>query len=206
MSKLRVGITGCIGSGKSLVAQILKEYGAVIVDMDEAGRWAVEHNEPVRLELRKTFGDVFFDEQGGLQRKKLASLVFTDHLLLRKLNLIVHPIMLNRVQELVKAAEIESPLAPYSVVDSALIFELHFEEKLDRIVTVSAPLKICIQRAQSRMGLSHAEVLKRFRSQLSDEEKKRRADYIIENIGSIESLRNKVGELHQWLLRQSPKE
>ena len=204
MKKLRIGITGCIGSGKSLVTQMLKVYGAAVVDMDKAGRWAVEQDKQVRHNLRQTFGDEYFDSNGALQRTKMASLVFSDQTALQKLNAIVHPVMLQHVRQLITTAEQQFPSAPYIIVDAALIFELHFEYNLDRIVAVSAPLQTCMQRLQQKSGLSRMEFLQRYNAQLPMEEKLRRADYVIENNGSLDSLRQKTLKLHQWLLLQSP--
>jgi dephospho-CoA kinase len=203
MPKLRVGITGCIGSGKSTVANMLQDYDAVVVDMDAAGRWAVEQNVAVQQELRRVFGDSMFDEHGGLYRKKLGSLIFADTAALAQLNGIVHPVMLARVREQISLAETGSPKAPYIVVDAALVFELNFDQELDRVVTVSAPLELCFERVRSRTGLAQSEIIQRYQAQLSQEEKIARSDYIVENDGSMEMLEMQVHELDYWLVQQT---
>jgi dephospho-CoA kinase len=203
MPKLRVGITGCIGSGKSTVANMLKAYDAVVVDMDAAGRWAVEQNVTVQHELRRVFGDSMFEEHGGLNRKKLATLIFADATALAQLNGIVDPVMLARVREQISLAETGSPKAPYIVVDAALVFELNFDQELDRVVTVSAPLELCFKRVQSRTGLARSEIVQRYLAQLSQEEKIARSDYVVENDGSMEALRIQVRELDHWLMQQT---
>jgi dephospho-CoA kinase len=200
---LRVGLTGVIGCGKSLVASILQEkYAIPVIDMDSAGRAAVER-PVVRRRLREAFGAAIFSAPEILDRRALGRIVFADPEQRRRLNAIVHPAMLTIVQQHMRQAAKKQESAPYLVVDAALIFELGFEKKLDRVVTVYAPHPLCLERAGARDHLSPGEVEQRLASQLPQEEKCRRADYILDNSGGESDLPGRVAALHSWLLGQT---
>ncbi len=201
MGLLRVGLTGGMGCGKSLVARELQaRYKVAVVDMDEAGREAVERPD-AQAELRRAFPASLFQPCGRLDRRALGRLVFSDAAQRARLNTIVHPIMLEIVREKMDAAERRKVAPPYVVVDAALIFELGFDEELDAVVTVYAPLHLCLQRAQKRSGLTLAEVQARVRAQMPVAEKIRRADYRLNNGGSRQALRQRVDALHSRLLQ-----
>lgn len=197
---LVVGLAGIPGSGKSKVAAMLAQRGAIIVDVDLAGRWAVEKNESVREQIRRTFGDAVFigDE---LDRRKLGALIFADKNMRDKLNRIVHPVMLQRVDDLVSEA-IKAGKAPYIIVDAALVFELGLDKKVDVTVTVRSPIETCIKRVMQRDGLGREEVMQRIKSQLPQEEKVKRADYILPNDGGRGQLEEEVEKLLSWLQKR----
>ena len=193
-----VGLTGCPGSGKTLVASMLGEYGARIVDVDEAGRWAVDNHADVRRRLSAAFGADIFADDGNLDRRTLGALVFADPEKLARLNEIVHPVMLARVRRLIREAE--EPDVPYIVLDAALIFELSLDRVADVTVTVDAPFEVCAGRIRQRNGLTTGEIKARFRAQLPREIKKKRAEYVIVNRGDLGQLQRKVEKLHAWLV------
>jgi dephospho-CoA kinase len=195
-----VGLTGCPGSGKSLVASMLGKHGARIVDVDEAGRWAVDNHADVHRRLSAAFGADIFAEDGNLDRRKLGALVFADPEKLARLNEIVHPVMLDRVRRLIREAQ--EPDVPYIVLDAALIFELSLDRLADLTVTVDAPFEVCAQRIRMRNALTTAEIKARFRAQLPREIKRKRADYVILNRGGLDQLQRKVEKLHAWLVER----
>ncbi len=197
--KTVVGLTGTLGSGKSVVAEKLRQKGACIVDMDLAGKWAVEHNNDVQEKLRQTFGDSVFDEQHHLKRRALGEIVFSDAEALRKLNDIIHPAMLQRAREWVAEAS-ANPNCRYVVVDAAILFELGFDQECDVVVTVTAPKELCLQRAVEFKGLTHDQALRRMEAQLPQEEKIQRANYVLDNDSTVGALGAKVDVLHRWLL------
>jgi dephospho-CoA kinase len=201
MSKLVVGLTGILGCGKSTASKILGECGAAIVDMDEAGRWVVENDASVRENIRATFGDSVFDQDGQLLRKKLGRIVFSSKTQLNKLNAIVHPAMLNRVRFLINK-EKKSASSHYIIVDAALIYELNFDRECDITVCLTAPLEICLQRAESK-GLTKEQALDRIHSQLPQEEKAARSGYVIHNDSTLKDFQKRLKELHEWLLNKS---
>jgi len=195
---LRVGLTGVYGCGKSLAARTLHEEHAIpVIDMDLAGRAAAGRSSVLRR-LRTAFGPGIFDALGRLDRRALGRIVFADPGERRKLNAIVHPAMLAIVERQMRRCAGGS--APYLIVDSALIFELGFEKKLDLVVAVHLPFDLILERAMARDGLSRTEVLERFASQLPQEEKCRRADYLLDNSGTVEELKDRVEVMHAWLL------
>lgn len=200
MTRLVVGLTGTLGSGKSTVAQLLAERGASIVDMDEAGRWAVGYNERVQHAIRKTFGDSVFDDAGRLKRRALGDIVFSDHKALTQLNKIVHPAMLERVRFLVDK-EKNAGDSLYIIVDAALIFELEFEQECDLTVCVTASLEQRLERAGQR-NFSRQQALDRIHSQIPQHEKAARSDYVLKNDTTLETLQKRVKELHLWLLQK----
>ena len=199
---LRTGLTGVIGCGKSLAAHILcEDYGVPVIDMDAAGRTAVEQKEVLR-QLRYAFGPAVFNDNGVLDRRALGGIVFADEAQRRKLNAIVHPAMLAIVEQRMRHAARISTNTPYLIVDAALIFELGFEKKLDCVVTVFAPLELCLYRTMTRDHLTRRQAQQRFAAQLPQEVKCKRADYVLDNSGTPEDLAARVAELHRWLLKR----
>jgi dephospho-CoA kinase len=197
-----VGLTGVIGCGKSLVARVLHEaYGIPVIDMDLAGRSAVEKAGILRR-LRKSFGDDIIGPDGLLDRRALGRIVFADGQARQRLNSIVHPAMLDIVRRQMRETMRDS--APYLLVDAALVFELDFERELDRVVTVYAPLELCLQRTMARDRLSRREVEQRLSAQLPQEAKCARADYVLDNSGDLAELSSKCLLLHRWLQEQIP--
>lgn len=202
MKKQVIGLTGILGSGKSLVADFLASEGAVIIDMDQAGRYVVDHSKHVRRALRSTFGESIFDEQNRLKRNNLADLVFSDPESLTKLNRIVHPAMLERARKLIADAQ-QASNGCCLVVDAALLFELGFDAECDKVVTVAAPLELCLERAVQFKKISREQALKRIQAQLSQGEKEKRADHVLVNDGSTALLRKRVAALLPLLLAEN---
>jgi len=203
MRKLVVGLTGGVGCGKSTVAGMLQQLGAKIIDVDQAGRWAVEENAGVREQIRAAFGDEVFLLSDQIDRRKLGGIIFSDAMEREKLNRIVHPVMLQRVRKLIGELQKSQDSFTSIIVDAALIFELGLDQEMDRTVTVSAPLDVCIERVHLRTGLAKTEILQRMAAQLPLEEKIRRADYVLRNDGDLRSLQEKVNDLHNWLMTQA---
>ena len=199
---LQIGITGSMGSGKTTVAEMLQEFGIPVIDVDLAGRWAIERNATVRRKLRQVFGAEFFDGD-QLDRRKMGDKVFSDPEALRALNTIVHPVMLQRVRDLMAREKDASRHSPYLVVDAALLFELQLDQEMDLIVTVTAPLQQRIARACSKNGLTAQQVRQRNRVQLSQSEKARRSDIILPNDSTLKVLQGRVKRLHLKLLARS---
>lgn len=196
-----MGLTGGFAAGKSTVSRLLQDqFGVAVIDVDQAGRRAVEESPAVRAALRDAFGDAYFSDGTALNRKKLGERVFHDEQARLLLNRIVHPAMLEIVLAQMKQAAELTPQAPYVVVDAALLFELDLHKKMDVVVTVWAPLSMCQRRACRRDGLTKAEVAARYQAQWSTAQKIAGADYTLDNSGTRADLQAMVRHLHHQLL------
>jgi dephospho-CoA kinase len=202
MKRLLVGITGGMGCGQSLAAELLHARSqAPLVSMDEAGRQAADDVE-VKNNLRQAFGDAFFSADGRLDRKALGSLIFADEIKRQLLNRIIHPVMLRIVRrELAKADRLEGSFC-YVLLDGALIYELDMAAELDLVVVVTAPESSRIARLVARDRFSKEEIRTRMASQWPLPEKVHRADYHIDNSGSKEELSHQIDILHEWLVKK----
>ena len=201
MSAPVVGLTGILGSGKSAAASFFAGLGAHIVDMDEAGRWAVDNLADVQQDIKNEFGAHLFDEHNNLQRRELGKIVFADDRALASLNAIVHPAMLQRVRDLVSDAQ-QTGSAPYIIVDAALIFELNFDRECNSTIAVTAPLELCLQRAVDTKGLNLEQAQARIELQIPQHEKEARADIVIVNDSSLDELAEKVKGAHLLIMQQ----
>ncbi|RMG39388.1 MAG: dephospho-CoA kinase [Candidatus Dadabacteria bacterium] len=186
-----VGLTGCIGSGKSTAAEILREHGAKIIDADLLAREVVAPGSQGLSEVINHFGKQYLTAAGELDRKKLAALVFNDQQKRAELEKILHPkireLFLKKLEETLRS----NPGVIVYVVP--LLFESKLSrEELNYTAVVYAPAEVCINRIMVRDGLSYKEAEKRLAAQMDIEEKRRLADYVIDNSGGIEELRNEI--------------
>jgi dephospho-CoA kinase len=180
-----IGLTGNIGSGKSTVAAFLREMGYPVLDADLLAERA---RELKKAELKALFPEAFLGE--ALDRRRLAQLVFSDPQRLRALEELIHPEVRRLLEE--ELSRLEAPLV---FVEIPLLFEKGWEGRLQGTILVAAPLEERLKRAMARSGLSREEVLARERAQMPEEEKRRRATWVLENRGSLEDLRAQVQAL-----------
>lgn len=198
---LVVGLTGGIGSGKSSVCRIFARLGARIIDADLAARQAVAKGTPVLREIVDVFGKSFLLNDGSLDRKKMAGLIFTQPAKKLQLNKIVHP----RVRQIITDQlqhTLDSGSYSIIVIDIPLLYETGAEEYpfLNSIVVVTADLPARIRRLRRRDGLSEKEIMNRVNAQLPLEKKAARADYVIDNSGTLDELEQKVRSLYRTLV------
>jgi dephospho-CoA kinase len=195
---LLVGLTGGMGSGKTLAASYFKDFGAFILDADLICRKLVEPGQPAWVEISDTFGKDVFTESGNLDRKKLADIVFGDPVKKRALEDILHP----KVFEC-EGLEYEAIRKEHSnalvVVDAALLIESGNYIKMDKIIVVTTDENIRINRILARSDMSEDEVIARIKSQMSSEEKVRYADFVLENSSDKDNLRSKVKDIYARL-------
>ena len=188
---LQVGITGGIGSGKSLVCKIFNTLGAPVYYADDRAKWLANHNQPIRQQVIQAFGAEAYDEH-GLNRAYLANTVFNDQQQLARLNAIIHPAVGSDYRTWVGEQH-----APYVLKEAALMFESGSYKALDRVVTVSAPEDIRIERVLQRDTFRSRDQIKAIiDKQLSEQERCERSDHIIKNDGS-ELVILQVLELHE---------
>lgn len=190
-SFLRIGITGGIGTGKSTVCRLFEQLGRMVISADEIARNITKENRSVLAEIRSSFGEEVFQQDGYLDRKKLAGLVFSDSRRLQVLNTIVHPIVFEEIEKRLSRLTQEKT-GPYILIEAALIYETGMEGDLDYVLVVSSEGEKCIARVMQRDDLSKEEVELRIRSQMSMSQKVEMADFVIDNNATPEELVPKV--------------
>lgn len=174
---LKVGITGGIGSGKTVVSRIFSVLGIPLYNADDRAKWLLAYDPQVRKGLISLFGEEVFRD-GELQRKYISQKVFNDAEKLAQLNGLVHP----RVGEDFLDWLQEHREAPYILKEAALLYEANSYKDLDRIITVYSPVDLRIKRLLKRDTHRTEEDIRRIMAnQLSDEEKVKRADHVIYN-------------------------
>lgn len=192
----KVGITGGIGAGKSTVCDLLRERGVAVYDSDSRAKQLMSEDVMLRAELIEAFGDAVYGAS-GLDRAYLAKSVFGNDEALRKLNAIVHPAVM---RDFAEWAEVQD--GDYVVLESAILFEAGLADRVDSVVAVMAPESLRLERAMARDGASRDEILRRIRSQMSDDERMERAKYAVVNIDR-EELAEDVEQLHRRLCYDS---
>ncbi|WP_298631450.1 dephospho-CoA kinase [uncultured Thermus sp.] len=180
-----IGITGNIGSGKSTVASLLRAWGYPVLDLDELAQRARENKKE---ELKRIFPEAFKGEE--LDRRALAQMVFSDPERLKALEDLLHP----EIRRLL-AQELAQLQAPLVFLEIPLLFEKGWEARLDGTLLVVAPLEERIRRVRERSGLSREEVLAREKAQMPEEEKRRRATWILPNRGGLGELEEGLREI-----------
>ncbi len=184
---IRVGLTGGIGSGKSTVAGMFADRGAVVIDADVIAREVVRPGQPALQEITETFGPDVVSDTGELDRAGLASIVFTDEKALAQLNAITHPRIAARTQELMAAADPDAVV----VYDMPLLVENNLTEGWDWVVVVEAPLSQRIDRLRER-GVGADNMEQRMAAQASDAQRRAVADVVIVNDGDLSDLSARV--------------
>ncbi|MBL7980278.1 MAG: dephospho-CoA kinase [Flavobacteriales bacterium] len=172
---LKVGLTGGIGSGKSTVGRILRLLGVPLFAADEAGRQLLANDPEVHQALRARFGDAVF-ANGTPDRKAIANIVFNEPKALADLNAIIHPAVRKAFRSWAGEQQ-----APYVVMEAAILAETGGHSAFDRIVVVSAPEGVRVQRVMRRDGAGEQEVLARMRNQATEEQRLAIADHVIIN-------------------------
>jgi dephospho-CoA kinase len=170
-----IGLTGGIGSGKSVVAKVFATLGIPVFNADEEAKRIMQTSTEIKTKLIEQFGSSIYDAS-GLQKEKLAAIVFNDPYQLQLLNAIVHPLTIQAAKDW--AAKQTSP---YVIKEAALIFESGAADGLLKVIGVTAPLSLRTHRVMQRDGITKEQVDARMRNQISDTIKMRLCDYVIEN-------------------------
>jgi dephospho-CoA kinase len=198
---LRVGLTGGIASGKSTVARMMAERGAQVLDADQVVRDLMQPGKPVYRQVVQHFGREIVNPDGEINRKRVADAVFPTGRV-RDLNSIVHPAVIESQDRWMAEVERRDPQG-MAVVEAALILEAGAREHFDKIVVVTAPLKQRAERFAKRLKVSQeaarAEVERRSKAQMPDEEKIKFADYVIANSGDLAGLEKQVQQVFSQL-------
>jgi dephospho-CoA kinase len=195
---LNVGLTGGIGAGKSEVARRFATLGATIIDADAIAREVVAVGTPGLAAVVDAFGDAMLASDGGLDREKLASVVFTDEGARLRLNAIVHPLVGARVAELMAAAEADNP-AGIVIHDVPLIAESGVTGRYVAVVVVDAPVELQLDRLTGLRGMAEQAARDRIAAQATREQRLAIADFVIVNEGDLESLQTQVEQVWESL-------
>lgn len=181
-----IGLTGGIGSGKSLAAEYFADLGALVIDADQLARSAIERGSTGFDEVVTVFGDSIL-KNGDIDRRALGELVFKDHELKVKLENIIHPWVRNEFEEAVASLKGDEVL----VYEIPLMFETNAQDRFDVVITVEAALDNRISRLRAK-GLHISEIESRIAAQATREQRESIADFLIENDGSEDDLLRKI--------------
>ena len=197
--KTRFGLTGSIGSGKSTVSSMFKELGAAVIDADRVSHELLQEDGSCKERAAQHFGSGILNNDGSIDRKRLAKIVFSDANERNALNAILHPAVLEKMREESYDITASDP-ARIIIFDVPLLFESGFFRETDENILVICDQHSIIERVMERDGVSDEEVLSRLKAQMSQEEKQLLADHVIDNNGSMEELRDAVKNLYEYLI------
>jgi len=190
-AQTRVGLTGGVASGKSAVAALLRELGAVVIDSDQLAREVVEPGTPGLAAVVEEFGEDVLTEDGHLDRAALGSVVFGDEASRRRLEGILHPLIRAR------AAEVEAEAGPGALVvhDIPLLVETGQADRFDAVLVVDVPVETQVERMVRDRGWSAEDARSRVAAQAGREERRAVATHVIDNTGTHDDLRERVTEV-----------
>jgi dephospho-CoA kinase len=188
---IRIGLTGGIGSGKSTVATMLAERGAVIIDADRISRELVEPGGEALAALVTEFGPRILQENGSLSRGELAALAFSEPEATARLNAIMHPLIREESARRLR----EAPQAPAVVYDMPLLVETGQQDLVDLVVVADVPEEVQLDRAIRLRGLDPVDVRRRMEVQASREVRLAAADVVIDNSGDLAQTQAQVSRL-----------
>ena len=172
---LRIGLTGGIGSGKTTVAKIFETLGIPVYYADEAAKKMMNTDASLKEAIIKHFGGQAYSN-GEIDRKYIASLVFSDPAKLKQLNALIHPATIRDAEAWMKKQK-----APYIIKEAALLFESGANKSVDQVIGVYAPLPVRIKRVMKRDGVTEEDVTKRISRQMNEAEKMKQCHFVITN-------------------------
>jgi dephospho-CoA kinase len=189
---IKIGITGGIGSGKSVVSTLLTMAGIPVYVADDESKQLSDTSPVIRKKLTALFGEKMYVD-GKLDRKRLASLIFKDERLLKKVNGIIHPVVRNNFQEWAERLK-----ANRCGMESAILYESGLNKDVDVVLMVYAPVELRLTRAMIRDNATEAEIMRRMNRQMPDELKREQADFVIVN-DDVQALMPQVDNFIRFL-------
>jgi len=182
-----LGVTGSFGSGKSTVARLFGAYGGRIIDADRLCHSLIRPGSATYRKIIKCFGSGVLKNSRHINRAKLARLVFSDKVLLCKLNRIIHPEVIKAIRQ-----KINEATENLIIVDAPLLIESGLNKEVDKVIVVNTNIKKQIERIRLKTNLKKDDILKRIKAQMPLSDKIRQADFIIDNNGSIKNTKAQV--------------
>ena len=195
---LRVGLTGSIAVGKSFVTNVLAELGCHVLDADQTAREVVAPNSPGLQAVVEAFGADVVQDDETLDRKRLGALVFADEEKRQLLNSILHPYIIAAQDEQLRTWETKDPHG-IGVIDAALMIESGGYKRFDKVIVVHCDPDVQLQRVMVRNKFSREEAEKRIGAQMSQADKKKFADYLIDTSHGFEATRKRTEEVYRQL-------
>jgi len=193
-----VGLTGGVACGKSSVARLFQDCGAILIDADVLARTVIERGKPALKDVARVFGKKSLLPDGTLNRPALAKIVFGSPAKLKKLNAIVHPRVAREQARMTREIANQEPRAVV-IYDAPVLIEAGAHKRMDKIVVVSADEKTQIKRLHNRSHLSKTEALRRIKSQMPLAKKTAMADYVIDGTLSFEQTKHEVQRIYAEL-------
>lgn len=197
MKQIKLGVTGSIGSGKSLFCDYLSQKDFPVIKADDISKDLLITDETIKNKVKKIFGESAY-VNNEINKKFLAEKIFSDPKNVFEINSIVHPKVIEKINELFENQFKSEKLI---IVEAALIYEADMENMFDYVVLITADEKTRLERKTKNNKMSKEDFFKRNENQIKDEEKKKRADFIFENNGTKESLIEKAELLFQILVQ-----
>ncbi len=194
---LKVGLTGGIASGKSTIANMFAALGCVVLDADALVADLYKPGRPGHETLVATYGSGILCDDGQIDRQKLADIAFADEASAKKLNALIHPLVITEEAKRANEAEAKCDRVIY-IVEATLLLEAGGKQRYDKIIVVDVDPTLQVTRGVGR-GMAKDEVERRIRHQLSREDRLRAADYVIENRGDLEAARREVQRVYESL-------
>lgn len=195
---IRAGLTGGIATGKSTVSNFFRQFGAHIIDADEIARAVVQKGMPALQQIVDHFGQGMLMADGQLDRRRLADVIFDDPRQQQRLNEIVHPHVIEKIEAQIRIIAAKHRHAVV-ILDVPLLFEARMEMDLKDIIVVYVPESTQLKRLMQRDHLCEADAWKRIRAQMPIEEKRLRATMVIDNSGSLAQTRQSALNAYQTL-------
>ncbi|MBS3732891.1 MAG: dephospho-CoA kinase [Desulfobacterales bacterium] len=195
--QLKIGVTGGVGSGKSLVCRRLQELGVSVCSADELARQAVEPGTRAYDQIVHHFGRQILTPDGGIDRAALRRIIVDDDTARKTLERLVHPEVMRQMEKHFAAAEKQG--APAAAAEVPLLFEAGLESFFDAVILVRGDMENRLQRVMARDNVSRQEAEALMKTQMSEAQKRKRADYVIENNGSISRMQGEVDRIYAEL-------
>ncbi len=173
----RLGITGGIGSGKSIVSEVFRCMGIPTYDADKASKRLLSNNDILKGKIKEILGEDIYTNE-GLDKKRMAKMIFNDTNLLQQVNSVVHPAVFEDFKQWC-----DSQTAPIVACETAILFECGMEQQVEQVITVTASLKTRIERCMLRDHATAEQIEARIANQMDQEEKAKRSHFVIDNDG-----------------------
>ncbi|HBQ25678.1 MAG TPA: dephospho-CoA kinase [Syntrophomonas sp.] len=197
-----IGLTGGIASGKSIVSSVFKELGAVILDADQIARLVVLPHQPAWEDIVKFFGPEVVNKDKSLNRAKIGDIVYNNPESLRELNRFTHPRIMQYYKDELRRIQIEQPDA-IVILEVPLLYETNMDKLCQQVVVVWVDRETQIRRLMKRDNMTYEDAVRRVEAQMPLDEKVKRADFVIDNRGSIVETKEKATKYYNEILAKA---